>query len=207
VISYQVVGHFSRGNRAERLATQVGGDFHIDDGSLGIWGNHMRALRRGVESGATHVCVLEEDAQPVEGFLEALPRAVSARPDDLISLYVGSGRPFIETKIRPFLDTATSEGLRWLQAPHLFWGVGVVIPVAGVERVLEGTPNRAGVYYDNELGRLWGKPVQYVWPSLVDHEDGDSIMARQVGREQPERKAFRTGVASDYNTVSAPLVK
>src|SRR5690606_29262816 len=93
MISYAVVGHRSRRKAAEKLAASVGGSLSLDLGETGSNANHDLAWGMFSESADWHV-VLEDDAVIPEGFLEAVPRALSQTPSEgAVSFYTGTGRP------------------------------------------------------------------------------------------------------------------
>src|SRR5690606_16377641 len=133
-------------------------------------------------------------------------RAVAQRPDDLISLYLGTGHMHpewagrVEAAVRS-MPANTS----WLEANALLHGVGFIIPREDIEPMLrwassEYTPTdyRIGDWYDRQ-----GLKTYYTWPSLVDHEDGESVTIHLDGlkRDKP-RKAFATGKFIGYRKLS-----
>lgn len=218
-VAIRVVGHHSRGDMAQRLAEHLDGIAFVDDGTFGEWRNHMRAfasaLYPDLNPAPTHVCVLQEDALLPEAvlftaWLETVQLLVAARPDELLGLYIGKGRggnQFTAKRVAYGIE----RGASWFSAPHLLWGVGVVLPVAHIPALLAhevpiaepGKPD----YYDNRLGSWWfrrtGRHVLYPYPSLVDHDDSDSVISQ---RDQPERKAFKTGLRDSYPGGAYPLL-
>lgn len=204
-IDFRVVTHHSRREMGWSLARRVGGILLEDDGTLGEYENHRRAWADFGLDSATHICVLQDDAVPILNFVNTAHQAIAARPDDLVSLYVGTGRPGPDAVLKNAQVNAERYAGAWLEDVNLLWGVGVVMPAEWAYRFSEHEPEGLD-YYDNRLGFWWkrrtGRKVQYVWPSLVDHADGESLVSV---REQPERRAFKVGVARNYDTISFPL--
>lgn len=196
-VQVMVVGHTLRYEAATELARQVNGGLSIDNGRLGTYGNHRRALLAGAESGASHVCILEDDAVPVDDFRTHIERVAEIRPNDLVGLYVGRSRPmpaFVADAVR----RADEAGASWLHSLHLMWGVGYLVPTRAVPALIEKADARVNTpQADTRIGRAWsasqGRPIYYTWPSLVDHADGPSITDEHE-RRAPGRVAHRVGV-------------
>ncbi|MEN8470171.1 hypothetical protein AAH476_37120, partial [Enterobacter cloacae subsp. cloacae] len=91
-IKFVVVGHVSRIVHAQRLAALLDAHLLIDDGNHGANWNHRRALEWAAEQ-TCRVVVLEDDAIPVPGFIEKVTDWLARCPDDLMSFYLGTGRP------------------------------------------------------------------------------------------------------------------
>lgn len=192
-----VVGHTLRYEAATELARQLNAGLSIDDGRLGTYKNHRRALLAGAESGASHVCILEDDAVPVENFVEHVERAAEAMPNDLIGLYVGKSRPQPEL-VEHAVRRAEETGASWLHSLSLLWGVSYLVPSHAVPALVAAADIRQLTpYADRRIGRAWrasqGRPIYYTWPSLVDHADGPSI-TNEHGQREPGRVAHRVGV-------------
>lgn len=204
-IDFRVVTHHSRRQMGSALAKSVRGILLEDDGTLGEYENHRRAWADFGLTSATHVCVLQDDAIPIPGFIDTIHEAIASRPDDLVSLYVGTGRPGPDDALQRAQANADRYGGAWLEDINLMWGVGVVMPAERAHQFSQWTPPALD-YYDNRLGNWWyrvtGRKAQYTWPSLVDHADEVSLVSTT---DQPERKAFRVGAARNYRTLSFPL--
>lgn len=202
-----VVAHEKRRKMAEELSQIVDADkVFYDDGFLGEWRNHYRALRAGERSGASHVVVLQDDALPVEGFYLALETLVEEKPEELISLYVGTHKPRAQA-VKIAVDKADQKGAAWLSADTLMWGVGVVIPALLISEMLEHVAS-SKLPYDQRIG-LWvedtGRDVFYTWPSLVDHADEPTVIAGR-SKKQGRRVAHRVGIPS-WNEVTVRIEK
>ncbi|MGS6260594.1 hypothetical protein ACVGWW_05070, partial [Enterobacter hormaechei] len=91
-IKFVVVGHVSRIVHAQRLAAMLDAHLLIDDGNLGANWNHRRAIEWAAEQ-PCRVVVLEDDALPVQGFTDKITEWLARFPDDMLSFYLGTGRP------------------------------------------------------------------------------------------------------------------
>ena len=196
---YEIVAHTSRLDEVERLTSHLGAEgvhphIWVDDGFLGEWKNHVRALNHAASSDADHAVILQDDALPVEDFTEAVQAAINQRPTDLISLYVGTSRPREEQVLKAVAEAEKSDAC-WLKANTLLWGVGIVVPVPLIPALLEQARGGPRLPYDQRLGRangLLGHDVYYTWPSLVDHHDIPTVV-KGHSRVQPVRVAHRVG--------------
>jgi len=92
VISYAVVGHVDRLLAATDLAHSLSAVVALDDGSKGAAGNHLAAWELTTTLPAAWAAVLEDDAQPVPGFLTQAAQALTAAPEPVVSLYLGRTR-------------------------------------------------------------------------------------------------------------------
>lgn len=204
-LSVHIVGHVSREGMSEALRASVEADHvWIDHGYHGEWKNHLRAWRSAVESDATHAVVLQDDAVPVDDFRKHVLSAVQHKPDEMISLYTGTHRPRKDMVIAAVAE-ADRIGASWLTANTLMWGVGVVLPVARIEEVLD-TVRKIKLPYDQRLG-YWPyknkRQVYYTWPSLVDHADVATVAHAAKGT-QGVRVAHRVGIPN-WNEVEVEI--
>lgn len=88
-----IVAHHSRRTMAEELASKLEADIvFMDEHSAGANSNHLRALRWAAEQ-SDRVIIIEEDALPVEGFRDKAQDWLARFPDDMLSFYLGTGRP------------------------------------------------------------------------------------------------------------------
>src|SRR5690606_23950461 len=148
-----VVAHPARVAAADQLAAFLGAEVFLDSAGLGAWGNHARALAWAAEQDASHVIVVQDDAEPVPRFLELAAGAIERRPVGPIGFYVGRNRPRaaqVERAVR------TAEQLRasWLDADSLLWGVATALPVGDLPALLEWAPS-SELPYDARVGRWY----------------------------------------------------
>lgn len=91
-VKFVVVGHHSRYASAALLAGELGAHLLIDEGNHGANWNHRRAIEWAAEQ-PCRVVVLEDDALPVRGFRDKLTGWLARFPGDMLSFYLGTGRP------------------------------------------------------------------------------------------------------------------
>lgn len=189
-----VVAHYSRSRQAEALASSLGASVFMDHEGNGAAWNHRRALAWAAEQ-QERVIVLEDDAQPVAGFLAAAQRVIDRFPDDLVSFYLGTGRPpQYQAVIRERMEDLDRRGGDSLVMPDLLHGVAYSVPPERVALVLQRMSHTLPA--DFAIGRAWtsftGRQVVYPVPSLVDHADGSSVEHHPDGKPRTEpRRAWR----------------
>lgn len=189
-IKFVVVGHHSRRDMAISLATSLGAHLLIDEGDHGANWNHRCALEWAVEQDCK-VVVLEDDAQPVAGFAELVYEWLARFPDNLISFYLGTGRPpQYQMQIAERLVIADKNRDDFITMPRLIHGVCYSVPQQYLSRALaRWDSNKAADY---AVGDACGGSVIYPCYSLVDHADGVPVEIPQDGKPRTERrKAWR----------------
>lgn len=184
-----VIAHHTRRAQAEALAESTGAHISMDEQGRGATWGHRRALEWAAQQ-RERVVVLEDDAQPVPGFLERAADVLARWPDDLVSLYLGTSRPVdFQADIAERLAQADRAGQGFIKLRTLIHGVCYSIPPAGVPRVLARVWGRQP---DFGIGDAWRKPVVYAVPSLVDHADGPPVEHHADGEPRVEpRRAWR----------------
>lgn len=194
-----VVGHVDRRVQRQRLEGQINPDVVVtDDGTLGVTGNHLAVLRDCVwqasAGGANWVVVLEDDALPVAGFHQQLSAALDVAPSEVVSLYYGTGYP--AQRQHQFRSMSHRQDLCWILHPHMRHAVAYALHVDCFRNGLLDTFNTyAQVEYppDDAIGK-WAlrhsTPIAYANPSLVDHEDGASVIKtrRHLGIVTPNAR-------------------
>lgn len=205
-----IVAHTARAEQAEQLKVDVNADWlSIDNGDLGVEGNHRRCWEWLTQhNGADWLVVLEDDAIPIADFTTQLDQCLAEAPTDVVSLYLGTARPVwyqpmgqpSARKLQPILRDAVAraevQGTSYITAPQLFHGVAVAIKSHLVPSMLDLTADstRPIDYRISDWCEHEGIRVSYPQPSLVDHEDGPSV-AIHADREPRlyARKAYRVG--------------
>lgn len=208
-----VVAYESRSAQRERLSTQVSPEIvNVDDGTLGAGGNHLavlRALYARNEPG--WLVVLEDDAQPVDGFRDQLGMALSVAPTRLASLYMGTGYP--AQYQQKFIDSA-QEDVCWLLHKQLRHAVGYAVHASIARGLLIRLEKLVSQRWaaDDAISK-WAvenrEMVSYANPSLVDHEDGKTVIDYRMhlgyyqapGRNRP-RKAYKVGTRVTWDDTS-----
>lgn len=181
-----------------------------------VWdrvGDRWETGRRAVlafDPDASHHVVVQDDGLVCEDLVAGVEHLTTFVPDNPISLYTGKTRPFGQ-QVQRAVRKAKLRRLRWLKLDGLFWGVGVVLPVAVLQEMIR-FHDLANVHlanYDSKMSyyfREIGLPVYYTQPSLVDHRDlADGNPSLVPGRWAKGRVAHEfIGEASpldvDWNT-------
>ncbi len=169
---------------------------HDRRGSLWCW---RKAMESGLDSGASHIIWLPDDAIVCKDFGRIIKACIEARPDDVFDCYVNMD---IEDRIQHYLWYTTPDGFtgmagvfpRHLLIEHLKW--------RDDHPELETYPNDAGV-------NLWAMtrraPILKTAFSLVTHDDLIPSLDGHDGQDEDgiERKGlrpideYRSGVAED----------
>ncbi|EOD5874433.1 hypothetical protein ACJYIC_005091, partial [Enterobacter hormaechei] len=135
-IKFVVVGHHARRQQAEALASALGAHLLIDDGNHGANWNHRRALE-WASCQPCRVVVLEDDAMPVLGFSEKVTDWLTRFPDDMLSFYLGTGRPpQYQKEIAGMLVEADRVNADYLVLSKLIHGVCYSPPRGRLVRML-----------------------------------------------------------------------
>lgn len=158
------------------------------------WDTGRRALG-AFDPDATHHVVIQDDAVICRDLLAGIGRLVECVPDNPISLYTGRTRPFGKP-VREAVRKTNARRLSWLVCDGLFWGVGVVLPVALIQEMI-AFHDLANVHianYDSKMS-FWfmreGLRTFYCQPSLVNHRDVDENPSLVPGRFARGRVAHR----------------
>jgi hypothetical protein len=184
-----ITAHTSRAAATPRLALDLNATVFMDDGTLGEPGNTRRALQWAEQQDASHVIVVQDDAEPVDGFLERAHAAIEERPTHIISYYLGTGRP-LQNYVTDLMAKADANGDQWIDTSRFIWGVAWSIPTDQLPSLNAWLTERPSTPTDTETGhwsRFNNAACTYTWPSLVDHADTDSLIHPRTER----RKAWR----------------
>lgn len=223
MIAIGVVAHVKRETMAKELASTVEADFppFVDDGTLGCSTNHRRVWAHLAAAGSEWGLALEDDAVPVPGFRDQLHQALAASPCDVVSLYLGSGRPIwfemagrgsaqkLQPLIRQAVDTAHAEDASFILAPKLFHAVAVAIRTPLIPSMLSSV-QRSPKPIDFAIGD-WcvaeGHTVAYTSPSLVDHDDTETVIPKHPDGEprREPRKAHHVGTRTTWTSRSVDI--
>jgi hypothetical protein len=186
-VGVAVCAHHTRIDMAERLALQLRAPVVLDNGQSGIIRNHDNTLRLAAECNPTAdwVIAVEDDAQPVAGFLEQAVAALAVAPTPMVSLYHG-------WKAKPRYDVQL---LLRARDPHwvMMRGFTSAVCIAVRRDSVEALLNRAADLremtvdqrYSEAAARLRQMWIAHAHPSLVQHADvvgvgGPAGMARRA---------------------------
>ncbi|HED1838486.1 TPA: hypothetical protein R4X26_002794 [Citrobacter freundii] len=185
-VKFVVVAHHSRKGHAQRLAALLDAHLLIDDGNHGANWNHRRAL----EWAACQPCrivVLEDDAMPIPWFAELVVDWLTRFPDDMLSFYLGTGRPpQYQMQIAERLIVADKTQADYITLPRLIHGVCYSVPPQHINRVLSRWDSSKPADY--AVGDAYGGAVVYPCYSLVDHADGEPVERHPDSAPRTERR-------------------
>lgn len=182
-----IVAHHSRRTMAEELASKLEADIvFMDEHSAGANSNHLRALRWAAEQ-SDRVIIIEEDALPVDGFRYKAQDWLARFPDDMLSFYLGTGRPpQYQMQIAERLIVADKTRADYITLSRLIHGVCYSVPPKHVQRVLSRWDNSKPADY--AVGDAWGGSVIYPCYSLVDHADLPTVERHPDSAPRTERR-------------------
>ncbi|MDU2939124.1 MAG: hypothetical protein E7B59_08145 [Enterobacteriaceae bacterium] len=182
---FVVVGHHRR-TGAKRLAMCLDAHLLLDEGDHGAEWNHRRALEWAAEQ-SCRVIVLEDDARPVKGFMFKVSPWLALFPDNLLSFYLGTGRPpQYQMQIAERLIVADKTRADYITLPRLIHGVCYSVPPQHIEKVLNRWDSSKPADY--AVGDAYGGDVIYPCWSLVDHADGETVERHSDAAPRTERR-------------------
>lgn len=194
MMKFCVVGHHSRRDMAMRLADSLDALTLIDDGDHGANWNHRRAIEWSSLQDC-RVVILEDDALPLPGFTESAGDWLVRFPDNLISFYLGTGRPpQYQQQIAASLIDADKRRGDYITMDRLIHGVCYSPPVSGLSRIMQNWNRTKAADY--AVGDALGGKVIYPCYSLVDHADGVTVERHPDNQPRVERRrAWRLAVS------------
>ena len=185
-VKFVVVGHHSRKGHAQRLAALLDAHLLIDDGNHGANWNHRRALEWAA-SQPCRVVVLEDDAMPVPWFAELVVDWLTRFPDDMLSFYLGTGRPpQYQKEIAGMLVDADRVCGDHIVLSKLIHGVCYSPPQGRLGRMLSAWNKTLAADY--AVGEAFGGRVIYPCYSLVDHADMPEVERHPDNEPRTERR-------------------
>lgn len=198
-IAFVVIAHRLRIEHAQRLADQLQAHLFIDETGHGANWNHHRALEWAARL-ECRVVVLEDDALPVADFTELVIEWLTRFPDNLISFYLGTGRPpQYQMQIAERLILADKNRADHITLPRLIHGVCYSVPPQHLSRLLERWDNSKAADY--AVGDACGGSVVYPCYSLVDHADGDPVEIHPDNQPRRERRrAWRIAGGNEWQS-------
>lgn len=191
-----IVAHPKRQTQAEQLAHQVGAQVLVfDTETRGEQWCHQQTLRQLIETtDADWLILIEDDAIPCADFRNVLETYLSDAPHGILSLYLGTSawagesRTLNAPKVAGLVETANNANQRWITTTNLWHAVAIAIPAELAPQILHHL-SQSPDHTDRAIGK-WCQnnttPVHYTWPSLVDHQEIQSINspARDIGPRQ-----------------------
>ncbi|EPT7056348.1 hypothetical protein ACVR2G_004309 [Cronobacter sakazakii] len=185
-VKFVVVGHHSRLALATLLAGELGAHLLIDEGNHGANWNHRRAIEWAAEQ-PCRVVVLEDDALPVLGFTEKVTDWLARFPDDMLSFYLGTGRPpQYQIQIAGMLVDADRVRGDYIVLSKLIHGVCYSPPQNKLSCMLSAWNKTLAADY--AVGEALGGRVIYPCYSLVDHADMPTVERHPDNEARVERR-------------------
>lgn len=211
-----VVAHQRRETQAVDLAALVKAD-HVgwdsDQQAMGGDRNHLNVWTALSRLDSEWSIVLEDDAQPIDGFRPQLEQALSNAPTPILSLYLGQGFPiWWQPGIKQAIDKAEANNASYIVTHTLLHCVGVAIRTDFVP-MITGTPQQPHAWPIDEhisyvAQRHLPQPaIAYTFPSLINHADGPTVIrTHNDGMERPPgRTAWRTGPRDTWNDTTVDM--
>jgi len=172
--------------QARSLAESLDAFLLIDGGNHGANWNHRRALEWSACQ-SCRVVVLEDDVQPVNGFVRHVTDWLTRFPEDMLSFYLGTGRPpQYQMKIAEQLIKSDRLRSDHITLPRLIHGVCYSVPPQHIGRVLARWDSNKSA--DFAVGDAYGDSVIYPCWSLVDHADGEPVERHPDAAPRTERR-------------------
>lgn len=185
-IKFVVVGHHTRRHQAEQLAWMLRAHLLIDEGQHGANWNHRRAIEWASEQ-SCRVVIVEDDALPVSGFTDKVADWLARFPDDLLSFYLGTGRPpQYQLEIAMKLIEADKRQGEYITMNRLIHGVCYSVPQSKLQQVISRWNH--GAPADYAVGDACGGSVIYPCYSLVEHADAPAVERHPDNTPRNERR-------------------
>ncbi len=185
-IKVVVVGHHSRRHQASQLAHLLGAHLLMDEGDNGANWNHRRAIGWASQQ-ECRVVIMEDDALLLPGFTDSVCEWMTRFPDNLISFYLGTGRPpQYQQQIAASLIDADKRRGDYITMDRLIHGVCYSPPVSGLSRIIQNWNRTKAADY--AVGDALGGKVIYPCYSLVDHADGETVERHPDNQPRVERR-------------------
>lgn len=217
MISIGVVAHVNREHLVTKLIREVDVDvISWDDGLPSVTGcvdNHIALLKKlnALSANSTHCVwcvVLEDDVRPVPKLRQQLAIALTQAETPLVGLYLGTGNVNGSTQrvIIPAVKQAEASESHWIRSPWFISAVGYAVRSAWLPSLLSGISSAGGPvdYRINEWTHRVGIETWYTQPSLVDHDDGQSLISA-LGTPTPRRRAYRFGSRHEWGSSTVEM--
>lgn len=200
-----IQAHPSRTEMAVSLADDIGASITWDpdpDGFPSAWRTYRHALESR-PTGITNLGIIQDDATPCRGFTKAVSRAVRARPDRLIALFVsGQARDHAAE-----LWAAGKRGDDWalLRSDRWFPAVATVWPVTLIEPFLAFVDEQNWPVQFRADDEIIGRFLRHARidalatvPSLVQHDDMvPSLLGKRARYGDDPGRMVSCGVPDD----------
>lgn len=198
-VKFAIVAHHSRLEAVMNLKRVLNAHFLLDDKDGGANGNHRRAIEWASQQDC-RVVILEDDALLVGGFIEKVAAWLNRFPDDLLSFYLGTGRPpQYQLEVATKLIDSDQRQTDYITMSRLIHGVCYSIPKHRINDVLTRWDSAKPADY--AVGDAYGGRVIYPCYSLVDHVDLPAVERHPDNEPRTERRrAWRLDSKEHHGT-------
>ncbi|WP_210523487.1 hypothetical protein [Pantoea ananatis] len=182
------------------LKQMLNAHFLLDDKDGGANANHRRAIEWASQQDC-RVVILEDDALLVDGFIEKVAVWLGRFPDDLLSFYLGTGRPpQYQLEVATKLIDSDQRQTDYITMSRLIHGVCYSIPQHRITDVLTRWDSAKPADY--AVGDAYGGDVIYPCYSLVDHADSDTVEQHPDNEQRTQRRrAWRLDASTDTKSM------
>ncbi|MDH0055739.1 hypothetical protein [Pantoea ananatis] len=199
-IKFVIVAHHSRLEAVMNLKRRLNAHFLLDDKDGGANANHRRAIEWASMQDC-RVVILEDDALLVDGFTEKVAAWLDRFPDDLLSFYLGTGRPpQYQQEVATKLIDSDQRQTDYITMSRLIHGVCYSIPQHRITDVLTRWDSAKPADY--AVGDAYGGAVIYPCYSLVDHADSNTVEQHPDNEQRTQRRrAWRLDAITDTKSM------
>lgn len=199
-IKFAIVAHHSRLEAVMNLKRRLNAHFLLDDKDGVANANHRRAIEWASQQDC-RVVILEDDALVVGGFTEKVAAWLDRFPDDLLSFYLGTGRPpQYQLEVATKLIDSDQRQTDYITMSRLIHGVCYSIPQQRISDVLTRWDSAKPADY--AVGDAYGGDVIYPCYSLVDHADSDTVEQHPDNEQRTQRRrAWRLDASTDTKSM------
>ncbi|MCW1971464.1 UNVERIFIED_ORG: hypothetical protein FHW05_000278 [Pantoea agglomerans] len=189
-IKFVIVAHHTRLEAMVNLMRMLNADTLIDYEDGGANANHRRAIE-WASMQDSRVVIIEDDALLVDGFTDKVEAWLNRFPNDLLSFYLGTGRPpQYQLEVATKLIDSDQRQTDYITMSRLIHGVCYSIPQHRITDVLTRWDSAKPADY--AVGDAYGGRVVYPCYSLVDHADSATVEQHPDNEQRTERrKAWR----------------
>lgn len=187
----------------EGMRVEVIADPRPDSPRKAAWRSFLRCLAEPWEG--THLLVIQDDAMPGLGFAAAAPRAIAARPESIIAMFLAHSPKRTAREAR----AAYLARKRWVAMHPMDWvpTVATSYPRDEVDRFVSWADSSVGAGQtgdDSILGRYCKTHRVQAYatvPSLVEHPDDVASVVRHRSPHAPLRHALTFDEGLDQRTI------
>lgn len=152
--------------------------------------------------------VIEDDAMPCNDFRTQLDQALAVAPTSVVGLYLGRSYPAAWQNAIAHIQ---NDPAHWAVSTHLLHAVGTAIRTDLVPGMIDWVRKCNPQWPIDDAITDWARtnrtPIGYTRPSLLDHADGDSLIASRFDgstRDKP-RTAWAFGTREHWNRTQVGL--